>query len=69
MSDSTGVCICRASRFLITVFVLLLAFTACTQDEPVVETVTESVDTLHFLVPCDSIGVELGDSTLMFGNI
>ena len=53
--------------FIMLVFVLVLS--ACEQELPPAETVVQAADTLHFLVPYDSIGVELGDSTFMFGNI
>ncbi len=57
------------SFFMAFAFLLLLLLAACGQEAPLVETTVQAADTLHFLVPYDSIGVELGDSTLMFGNI
>ncbi len=55
--------------FFFTIFLFLLVLSACEQEIAPTETVVLAADTLHFLVPYDSIGVELGDSTLMFGSI
>ena len=52
-------------------FLIFLAiFVSCGSEEtPESDSDNVAVDTLHYLVPFDSIGVELGDSTMMFGSI
>ena len=48
----------------------LAIFASCGSEEtPESDSDNVTVDTLHYLVPFDSIGVELGDSTMMFGSI
>ncbi len=59
----------RWKCFFCTSILLILVFTACEQESAPTETVVLAADTLHFLVPYDSIGVEVGDSTLMFGSV
>ena len=51
------------------VFAFLLLLSSCGREAPVAETTVQASDTLYFLVPYDSIGVEMGDSTLMLGSV
>ena len=52
-----------------TVILPILVLSACEQESVPTDSVVQVADTLHFLVPYDSIGIEVGDSTLMLGSV
>ncbi|MCK5034465.1 MAG: hypothetical protein KAS73_01120 [Candidatus Sabulitectum sp.] len=59
-----------SSHYRVLFLILLTIFVSCGSEEtPESDSDNVAVDTLHHLVPFDSIGVEPGDSTMMFGRI
>jgi len=47
----------------------VIAVASCGGERETAATIDSQPDSIHCLLPCDSIGVELGDSTYMFGDI